>query len=136
MNAGVPRPLRRVAAAVVLRAGRVLVQTRAGGPWAGHWEFPGGGIEPGEDAAAAVVRECREELDLEVRALEALHEVEWTYPTARVHVTFVRCEALGEPRGAEGQDLCWAGPAELGALRFLPANAGLVELLRARLAAG
>lgn len=136
MSAEGPRPPRRVAAAVVLRAGRVLVQTRAGGPWAGHWEFPGGGIEAGEDAAAAAVRECREELDLEVRALEALHEVEWAYPTARVHVTFVRCEALGEPRATEGQQLCWAGPQELAALRFLPANSGLVALLRARLSAG
>jgi mutator protein MutT len=129
-------PLRRIAAAVILRAGRVLVQTRTAGPWAGWWEFPGGKIEAGEDAAAAAVRECREELDLQARAVETLREVEWAYPAVRVHVSFVRCEADGEPRALEGQDIAWAGPAELDALRFLPANAALVSLLREQLSAG
>jgi len=124
---------RRIAAAVVLRDGRVLVQTRADGPWAGCWEFPGGGIEPGEDASAAAVRECREELALDVRALAPLHEVDWAYPNARVHVTFVLCEAQGEPRPTAGQQVRWASAGELPALDFLPANASLVELLRARL---
>jgi 8-oxo-dGTP diphosphatase len=134
---GAPEPpLRRIAAAVILRAGRVLVQTRTAGPWAGWWEFPGGKIEAGEDAAAAAVRECREELDLAARAMELLHEVAWAYPSVRVHVSFVRCEADGEPRPLEGQDVAWAGPADLDALRFLPANASLVALLRERLRAG
>ncbi len=126
-------PLRRIAAAVVVRAGRVLVQTRAAGPWAGYWEFPGGGIEPGETPATAAIRECREELSLQARALAPLHEVEWTYPQVRVHVTFILCEAAGEPRPREGQDITWAGPEELTTLRFLPANASILELLRQRL---
>ena len=129
-------PLRRIAAAVILRAGRVLVQTRTEGPWAGWWEFPGGKIEAGEDAAAAAVRECREELDLAARAVETLHEVEWAYPAVRVHVSFVRCEADGEPRALEGQDVAWAGPTELDALHFLSANAEILALLRERLRAG
>ena len=127
---------RRIAAAIVLRGGRVLVQTRPSGPWAGWWEFPGGGIESGEDAAAAAVRECREELALEVRAVAPFHAVEWSYPTARVHVSFVLCEAEGEPQATEGQQVLWAGPLELASLQFLPANAEVLELLRARLLAG
>jgi 8-oxo-dGTP diphosphatase len=127
-------PPRRIAAAVLLRDGLVLVQTRTEGPWAGYWEFPGGGLEPGEDEAAAAVRECREELDLQVRALAPLHAVEWSYPSSRVHVTFVLCEAQGEPRATEGQQLLWAGPAELQTLRFLPANAEVLVLLSERLA--
>ena len=127
------RPPRRIAAAVVLRAGRVLVQTRAEGPWAGYWEFPGGGLEPGEDESLAVVRECREELDLQVRALSPLHVTEWSYPTARVHVTFLLCEAEGEPRALEGQQVHWATPQDLETLRFLPANAEILSLLRERL---
>lgn len=136
MRGAAERPARRIAAAVVLRAGRVLVQTRAGGAWAGFWEFPGGGIETGEDAAAAAVRECREELALDVRALQPLHAVEWAYPSARVHVTFVECEAQGEPRPTQGQQVRWASADELPALRFLPANAALVGLLVERLRAG
>ena len=132
---GDERPRRRIAAAVLLRAGRVLVQQRTDGAWAGFWEFPGGGLEPGEDAAAAAVRECREELALELRAVAPLHEVEWEYPAVRVHVSFVLCEGEGEPRPTEGQQVLWAGPAELDLLRFLPANADVLALLRARLAA-
>jgi 8-oxo-dGTP diphosphatase len=127
-------PLRAVAAAVIVRAGRVLVQTRTEGPWAGWWEFPGGRIEAGEDAPAAAARECAEELGLRATPRAVLHEVEWSYPAVRVHVSFVECEVEGEPQALEGQDFAWAGPAELLALRFLPANATLVALLRERLA--
>ena len=126
-----------IAAAVVLHQGRVLVQTRGPGrSWSGHWEFPGGKLEPGEDAAAAAVRECREELGLEVRVLEPLHSVEWSYPGARVRVSFLLCEPAGDPSAlcaTEGQEVRWADADELSQLQFLPANAGLLALLDRRL---
>ena len=128
-----------VAAAVLLHAGRVLVQTRpAGAHYAGFWEFPGGKLEPGESPAAGAERECREELGLEVRARETLCEVEWSYPGRRVRVHFVRCEADGvpAPEALDGQLLRWADADDLGTLRFLPANAEVLELLAARLTAG
>ena len=128
-----------IAAAVVLHAGRVLVQTRGPGrSWSGHWEFPGGKLEPGEDAAAAAVRECREELGLEVAVLEPLHSTEWSYPGVRVRVSFLLCElraGSAAPRPTEGQELRWADADELARLRFLPANAGVLALLVARLRA-
>jgi 8-oxo-dGTP diphosphatase len=126
----------RVAAALVVRDGRVLVQTRpAGRSWPGWWEFPGGKLDPGEDARAAAVREVREETGLEVAAGEALHEVAWQYPGADVHVTFVACTPCepGDGRPLEGQVLRWVDADELGALSFLPANASLLPLLAARL---
>ena len=134
MNEPVP-----IAAAVVLHEGRVLVQTRGPGrSWSGHWEFPGGKLEPGEDAAAAAVRECREELGLDVAVLEPLHHVEWSYPGARVAVDFLLCElrgALTEPRAAEGQQVRWADADDLSQLPFLPANAAVITLLAHRLRA-
>ena len=59
-----------VAAAVIERPdGEFLLALRPEGkPYPGYWEFPGGKIEPGEDARAALVRELREELDIEVTA--------------------------------------------------------------------
>ena len=126
-----------IAAAVVLHEGRVLVQTRAPGrSWSGHWEFPGGKLEPGEDAAAAAVRECREELGLHVRVLEPLDVVEWTYPGARVRVSFFLCAPIGlsSPQPTEGQELLWADASDLLSLPFLPANATVLSLLAARLA--
>ena len=130
-----------IAAAVVIHAGRVLVQTRPEGKaYAGSWEFPGGKIEACEDALACAARECREELGLAVRPLSALDTVEWEYPGTAVHVTFVECEPAGEAREVrpvarpqEGQRVCWADAEALGSLGFLPANAGVLRLLTERL---
>ena len=133
---GVPE-LREVAAAVLLRADRVLVQTRPGpGRYQGYWEFPGGGVEPGEDHHQALARECREELDLAVAVHERLHRVEWSYPRVRVAVSFFRCtpvEGAAEPRPVEGQELRWADRRDLDRLTFLPANAEILALLAERL---
>ncbi len=130
-------PRTEVAAAVVVEGDRVLVQTRpAGRTYAGWWEFPGGKQEPDEDGPACAQRECREELGLAVRVLQPLHTVAWEYPGARVRVTFYLCApapGAAPPEPVEGQELRWADVAALAELRFLPANAEVLELLRARL---
>lgn len=60
-----------VVATAIIRNGQVLAQQRAFPKAdAGRWEFPGGRVEPGESDEAAVVRECREELGVEVKAGE------------------------------------------------------------------
>jgi mutator protein MutT len=135
-----PRPVQPIAAAVVLLHGRVLVQTRpAGRSYGGWWEFPGGKVEPGEDAAACAARECREELGLDVAVEAPLHVQRWDYPGAKVSVTFLLCRPLDPTRAMEaahpreGQELLWADAADLQRLRFLPANAKVLQLLTARL---
>jgi 8-oxo-dGTP diphosphatase len=127
----------RVAAAVVVHEGRVLVQTRPpGSHYAGFWEFPGGKIERGEDAGACAVRECHEELGLPVRVREDLIAVDWAYPGRRVRVTFILCDLepghAPEPRAIEGQAVRWADGRDLAELEFLPADAEVLKLLRAR----
>jgi 8-oxo-dGTP diphosphatase len=130
--------LREVAVAVVVHEGRVLVQTRAGpGRYQGYWEFPGGGREPGETVEQCAQRETQEEVGLGITVLGPLDHVEWSYPGVRVRVDFLLCAAVDrEPwaEGREGQEVRWVGPDALGSLRFLPANAGIVESLRERLA--
>ena len=55
-----------VAAAVIVRDGKILIGQRPRGEWGElEWEFPGGKLEPGEDAPAALARELREELAIE-----------------------------------------------------------------------
>jgi len=133
-------PVQPIAAAVVLLRGRVLVQTRpAGRSYGGWWEFPGGKQEPAEDAAACAVRECREELGLDVAVEGPLHVQRWDYPGASVNVTFLLCRpqdperAMATAHAREGQELLWADAADLKRLRFLPANAHVLDLLIARL---
>lgn len=133
--------LRPVAAAVILRAGRVLVQARPDpGRWQGWWEFPGGGVEPGESFEQAARREALEEVGLQVNAVARLDEVRWS-PSGRggVHVVFVECapeEADVEPRACLQQELRWVDGDALAALRFLPANEAFVAALSERLRRG
>ena len=126
------RPPLRIAAAVIVRDGRVLVQTRPEGThYAGYWEFPGGKIEDGEEPAACAVRECAEELRLEVEPGEVYETVEWDYEVRFVHVTFVRCRLTGnaEPAPQDGQEVLWADAEDLARLTFLPANASVLRRL-------
>lgn len=130
--------IRRVAVAVVLRAGRVLVQTRtAAGPWQGYWEFPGGGIEAGESAADAARRECAEEVGLRVAVIESIECRSWSdvQRAVRIELEFFLCAPAqaDEPRPLLGQQLAWAGADELGRWKFLPANDALVAWLSRRL---
>lgn len=120
-----------VVAAVIERGGRILIaRRRVGSHLGGLWEFPGGKRQAGEAAEAALVREIREELDAAVTVGELLDDVEWAYPEKTVRLRFFRCSLDGEPRAAEGQEIAWVAPAELGRYEFPPADGGLVARLR------
>lgn len=80
------------------------------------WEFPGGKVEPGEDPAAAIVREVREELGCEITIKRALPRFRHDYPTVVIEmIPFVCALAPGsaEPQPHEHVALAWARPAEL-----------------------
>jgi 8-oxo-dGTP diphosphatase len=122
-----------VVAAVIERGGRILIARRhAGSHLGGLWEFPGGKRQDGETAEAALVREIREELDAAVSVGELLDDVEWRYPEKTVRLRFFRCALEGEPRAAEGQEIAWVAPTDLGGYEFPPADLSLVARLRCR----
>ncbi|QWZ08515.1 NUDIX domain-containing protein [Nocardioides panacis] len=122
-----------VVGAAVVRHGRVLATRRTHPPEAaGRWEFPGGKVEPGEELAAAVVREVREELGCGVvvtRVLDGAQPVKPGY-TLRVAVAEL---VDGEPVPREHDLLRWLGPEELDVVPWLapdlPFLAELRELL-------
>jgi 8-oxo-dGTP diphosphatase len=133
-----------VAAAVILRGGRVLVARRARpAGLAGKWEFPGGKLEPGETGAAALEREIVEELDLRVevgRSLGTSHRVPPGEGEPDLRLTaYAACpvEIGSEPRLADGthDDLRWVTAQELITLELAPLDVPLVEGAIAFLAA-
>ena len=79
--------------------GRVLACRRAEGMrLAGFWEFPGGKLEAGEDAAGALVRELREELGVEVETGATMTPVEHDYGDFAIRLIPLRCRIVsGEP---------------------------------------
>jgi 8-oxo-dGTP diphosphatase len=132
MQAGASVPRIRVVAAVLRdRGGRVLVADRpAGKPMAGWWEFPGGKLEAGEEAQAALKRELKEELGIEVRAAYRLLRFSHRYPDKEVELDVWRVTAWsGEPKPHEGQRLAWHKPAGLRSIQLLPADEPIIRAL-------
>jgi len=120
-----------VAAAVIERPGEFLLAQRPGGkPYPGYWEFPGGKIEPGEGAFAALVRELREELGIEVREATPWITRVYAYTHATVRLHFFRVSRWdGEPRPLEDQDIRWQRSGAPDVSPMLPANAPVLAAL-------
>jgi 8-oxo-dGTP diphosphatase len=126
-----------VVAAAVMCDGRVLVQQRAFPPdAAGRWELPGGRAEPGESAADAVVRECREELAVDVVPGEQIgRDVPLrSGATLRVHLAHL-AQPGATPRPVEHAALRWVSSAELAELDWLDADHAVLPELAAALKA-
>jgi 8-oxo-dGTP diphosphatase len=119
-----------VTAAVIERAGRILVTKRlAGVHLEGHWEFPGGKCNAGESLHACIRRELLEELNVEVLVGEELLSTTHDYDDRRVELHFLRCELKGEPAPQLGQQMQWIPRGDLRLLEFPPADTELIEWL-------
>ncbi len=119
-----------VTAAVVERDDRFLLTRRLrGAHLEGLWEFPGGKCEPGESLEVALLREMREELDVDVEIRGELFATGHAYSDRHVALHFFRCTLKGEPRPLLGQEMRWVPRAELAGLPFPPADAELIARL-------
>jgi 8-oxo-dGTP diphosphatase len=120
-----------VAAAVIERPGEFLLAQRPEGkPYPGYWEFPGGKIEPGESARAALDRELREELGIEVREATPWITRVYPYTHATVRLHFFRVTRWdGEPRPLEDQAIRWQPVLAPDVSPMLPANAPVLAAL-------
>jgi 8-oxo-dGTP diphosphatase len=121
-----------VAAALYDDAGRVLIAQRPpGSHQAGRWEFPGGKVAHGESEDAALARELREELGVEVQACRPFMRLEHRYPDRHVELSLWIVERFsGSPRALDGQQLRWVAPRLLGHEDLLEADRPFVEALR------
>ena len=111
--------------------GRVLIAQRpAGKALAGRWEFPGGKVDAGESAAAALVRELHEETGIRAGATERVMLYAATYPERVIWLDVWKLrDWSGEPHGHEGQALEWVEPAHLHEHDILEADAPIVAWL-------
>jgi mutator protein MutT len=117
-----------VVAAAIVVDGRVLAARRSAPvALAGRWEFPGGKVEAGEDGAAAIIRECAEELGVVVRPIRELGVA-----SGRVELRLWLVElVVGTPAILADHDaLRWLGPGELDDVRWLPIDLDLLECVR------
>ena len=119
-----------VAVAVIERADGafLLAQRPAGKVYAGWWEFPGGKVDEGESAVAALSRELHEELGIDVRRAYPWITRRFVYPHAMVRLNFFRVvEWAGEPHPREDQAIRWQRFDAPMAEPMLPANAPVLS---------
>ena len=125
--------MRVAVAAIIDKQQRILITRRSlhaphGG---GMWEFPGGKLEGDETPVAALIREIKEEVDLDVQDCNFLGEINHTYPHHSVAL-LVYCVRVfqGEAVAREMQmDLRWVALNRLPDYEFPEANQQIIELI-------
>jgi A/G-specific adenine glycosylase len=121
-----------VVVAVIEREGRILLQERpAGGLLAGLWEFPGGKVEPGEGLAAALRREIREEIGVEIEDIRRLTTVRHAYTRFEATLHAFRCR-LDSPDFRPGPRQRWVTPKGIRSYPLPSGSVKIVEFLEAR----
>ncbi|QXM25394.1 GNAT family N-acetyltransferase [Elioraea tepida] len=135
LSLGEDRPLVLVSAVALIDSdGRVLIARRPEGKaLAGLWEFPGGKVRPGETPEAALIRELREELGIDVSAacLAPFAFASHAYESFHLLMPLYLCRRWqGTPVPREGQALAWVRPQKLAEYPMPPADRPLVAMLR------
>ncbi len=126
----------QVAAAIICRGGRVLICQRAAGRLAHHWEFPGGKLERGETLEECIIRECKEELAIDIRIKQIFDQRAYRDPVKEIAFTFFQAELhKGEVKTLRDihEDIAWVAPEELDQYKLCPADRLTAEKLKQHL---
>ena len=121
-----------VVAALIWEEDRFLICQRPAHKARGLlWEFVGGKTEPNESREAALIRECKEELDIMVQVGDIFMEVDHVYPDLTVHLTlFNSTIASGELKLLEHNAAAWITVDEIDRYDFCPADEEILEKLK------
>ena len=95
------------------------------------WEFVGGKVESGETKEQALIRECREELDILLSVGDVFMDVVHEYPDITVHLTLFNATiAKGEPQKLEHNDIQWIMSSEISNYQFCPADEEILDKIK------
>lgn len=97
------------------------------------WEFVGGKVEPGETKEQALLRECQEELGIQIATDDIFMELVHEYPDITVRLTLFNARIIsGIPQRLEHNDIRWITPTEIPNYSFCPADKEILERLMHR----
>ena len=120
-----------VVAAIIHREGACLATQRGYGEFEGMWEFPGGKIELGESPEAALKREIKEELGIDIIIENLLCTTEYNYPSFHLTMHCYLCSIkAGEIELREHKSARWLTSELLDNVEWLPADKEVIDKLK------
>ena len=120
-----------VVAAIIHKDGKILATKRGYGEFINQWEFPGGKIEDGETKEKALIREIKEELNVEIEITNFALDIEYQYPTFYLKMACYDCIIKsGTPKLLEHNDARWLSKEELDDVNWIPADVDAVSYLK------
>ena len=95
------------------------------------WEFVGGKVEQGETKEQALIRECKEELNIMLKVGDVFMEVVHEYPDITVHLTLYNATIqAGVPQKLEHNDIKWITSAEIPNYNFCLADEEILKRIK------
>ena len=118
-----------VVCGALIQQGKVLIARRNYGSSKGMYEFPGGEVEKNETKEEALIREMKEELDIDIHTIQYLSESEdqQEYP---FHLTCFLCFSNQVPKMIVHDDFIWTTPDHIYDHHFFKSDIGLVKALK------
>lgn len=121
----------KVVAAIIQKENKILATKRGYGEFINMWEFPGGKIESGETKEQALVREIKEELNIEISVDKFAIDIEYQYPNFYLFMSCFMCSIKeGSIEFLEHNDGKWITKEELNTLNWLSADIDAVNYLK------
>ena len=120
-----------VVAAIIKDGNKIFATQRGYGEFKDGWEFPGGKVEPNETSRQAIVREIKEELNIEINVDKFALDIEYQYPNFYLFMSCFMCSIKeGSIELLEHNDGKWITKEELNTLNWLPADIDAVNYLK------
>lgn len=121
-----------VVAALICKGEKFMICQRPANKKRGLlWEFVGGKVEKGESKEQALIRECKEELDIEIEVDSEFISTKHTYPDITINLTVFNARiASGRPILLEHNDLKWITKNEIPNYNFCPADEVILEKIK------
>lgn len=117
-----------VVAAVIYDDDKFLITKRKHKLFNGLWEFPGGKIEENETHEKALIREIKEELEIDIKVNDFITTVEYQYPEFHLIMYVYKCEKIfGKINLNVHSDIRWITKEQINEFELVPADIGVFK---------
>ena len=124
----------RVAAAVIHEENKIFATARGYGEFKGGWEFPGGKIEANETSEQALIREIKEELDIDIEVNELIDRIEYDYPDFHLSMDCFWCRIIGGHLVLkEASNAKWLTKDNIDSVSWLAADRLIIDKIKGSL---